>query len=101
MDLNLVVLAGRLAAPPTLEMYAEGDSRARLLITVRGEHPIKRVDVVPVIWMNPTFNPRDLPRPGQRVWVAGAVRRTFLDKNSRLEIVANQVEIRDEETADV
>ena len=53
MDLNLVVLAGRLAAPPELRAFESGATLIRYLVTVRSEEPRRRVDVVPVTLWNP------------------------------------------------
>ena len=39
MDLNLVVLSGRLAAPPELRVFESGRRFARYLVTVRSEEP--------------------------------------------------------------
>ena len=100
MDLNLVVLAGRLAAPPEVRQFTSGSRLLRYLLTVRSEDP-RRVDVLPVTLWDP---PDDLvdaePDPGRRVWVAGAVQRRFWSgaegRRSRLEVVADQVCLRPE-----
>ena len=100
MDLNLVVLGGRLAAPPEIRQFEGGGCLARYLVTVRSTEPASRVDVVPVVLWDP---PADLidaePSPGRRVWVAGAVQRRFWSgpegRRSRLEVVAEQVSLRD------
>ncbi|HKZ29639.1 MAG TPA: single-stranded DNA-binding protein [Acidimicrobiia bacterium] len=99
MDLNLVVLTGRLAAPPELRVFESGARLVRYLVTVRTEEPRHRVDVLPVTRWNP---PDDalIPEPevGQRLWVAGAVQRRFWSnpdgRRSRLEVVAEQVIVR-------
>jgi single-strand DNA-binding protein len=101
MDLNLVVLAGRLAAPPEVRLFATGARLVRYLITVRREEP-RRVDVVPVTLWDP---PEDLveasPVPGRRLWLAGSVQRRFWSgsegRRSRLEVVAAQVCLRPED----
>ena len=98
MDLNLVVLCGRLAAPAEIRQFESGSRLARYLVTVRSEEP-RRVDVVPVTLWDP---PADLvdaePAPGQAVWVAGSVQRRFWSgaegRRSRLEVVADQVCLR-------
>lgn len=100
MDLNLVVLAGRLAAPPEIRQFESGARLVRYLITVRSEEPTSRVDVVPVTLWDP---PDDLinadPAPGTRMWVAGSVQRRFWSaedgRRSRIEVVADQVCPRD------
>lgn len=102
MDLNLVVLAGRLAAVPELRVFDSGARLVRYLITVRSEDPHRRVDVVPVTVWNPGEVTTDVA-PGTPVWVAGTVQRRFWSasegRRSRLEIIADQVCIRDPEVA--
>ncbi len=100
MDCNLVVLCGRLAAPPEIRQFESGSRLVRYLVTVRTDDP-RRIDVIPVTRWDP---PDDLidadPAPGRRLWVAGAVQRRFWSgsdgRRSRLEIVADQVCLRDE-----
>ena len=100
MDLNLVVLCGRLAGPVEIRQFESGSRLVRYLVTVRSEEP-RRVDVVPVTFWDP---PDDLvdaePAPGRAVWVAGAVQRRFWSgaegRRSRLEVVADQVCLRPE-----
>lgn len=101
MDLNLVVLAGRLAAPPEFRRFESGARLVRYLVTVRSDEPRRRVDVVPVTQWNPDEAALAAPAdPGRRLWIAGGVQRRFWDgdatRRSRLEIIAHQVEIRDE-----
>jgi len=96
MDLNLVVLAGRLAAPPELRQFELGSVLARYLITTRSEQPTSRIDVVPVtLWDPPAALIDDEPAPGARIWVAGSVQRRFWSaeegRRSRIEVVAAQV----------
>jgi single-stranded DNA-binding protein len=106
MDLNLVVLCGSLAAPPELRVFESGSRLVRYLLTVRSEHPRRRVDVVPVTLWGP---PDELLDPvldtGTRLWVTGGVQRRFWDgadgRRSRLEIVAAHVAVRTEEPCTV
>lgn len=96
MDLNLVVLSGRLAAPVELRVFESGSRLLRLLMTVRTDHPRSRVDVVPVTVWNPEESLVDSePLPGDRLWVAGSIQRRFWDspngRRSRIELVAEQV----------
>ena len=95
MDLNLVVLAGRLAAAPEIRSFDNGSSLVRYLVTTRSERPRRRIDVVPVVLWSADDNDADLRR-GDRVWVAGAVQRRFWsdDRNrrSRVEVVAFHVQ---------
>lgn len=96
MDLNLLVLCGRLAAPA--EMAADG--RLRCLITVRQTEPA-RVDVIPVTQWDPDPQAAETilaAAPGERVWVAGSMQRRFHSgpdgRRSRLECVAEQICLR-------
>ena len=99
MDFNVVVLSGRLAAPPELRVFESGLRLARYLITVRADEPRRRVDVVPVTLWEPSdevLSPS--PEVGQRIWAAGSVQRRFWSnpdgRRSRLEIVAEQIQLR-------
>jgi len=102
MDLNLVVLCGRLATDPELRAFDSGTQLARLLVTVRSDEPRRRVDVVPVTLWDPTPEfLEDPPQKGGRVWVCGSVQRRFWEtsdgRRSRLEVVAEQVHVKDVE----
>ena len=101
-DLNLVVIAGRLAAPPERNEYVDsgGSRMLRVLITVRSEAPIRRVDVIPVVMWDPPDQIWDAELdPGMRLWVAGATQRRFWSgpdgRRSRLEVVAEQICLRE------
>jgi single-stranded DNA-binding protein len=101
MDLNLVVLAGRMAAPPERRVFSGGSRLLRLLVTVRLESPRRRVDVVPItVWDPDDDTWEQEPPPGHRVWVAGSIQRRFWSsdegRRSRLEIVADQICFREE-----
>ena len=102
MDLNLVVLCGRLAVDPELKTFDSGTRLIRLLVTVRSDEPRRRVDVVPVtVWDPPDELVEGLPEKGRRVWVCGSVQRRFWEapegRRSRLEVVAEQVNVKDVE----
>ncbi|GBE22639.1 MAG TPA: hypothetical protein ENH00_12370 [Actinobacteria bacterium] len=106
MDLNLVVLCGRLASPGELREFESGTCLLRLLITVRTEEPRRRVDVVPVTLWDPDEDLVEAVREsGIRIWVAGAVQRRFWadpeGRRSRLEVVADQVTVRKREVEEV
>lgn len=106
MDLNIVVLHGRLASPGELREFESGTCLLRLLISVRSEEPSRRIDVVPVTLWNPEEDLVEAVKErGIRVWVAGAVQRRFWDDSntarSRIEIVAHQVTVHDPETQEV
>ncbi len=98
MDLNLIVLAGRLAAPPETASFDSGASFVRYLVTIRSDEPRRRVDVVPVTHWNPSPLLADTAlAPGDRLYIAGSVQRRFWDgqsnRRSRLEIVAHSVDL--------
>ena len=100
MDLNLVLLAGRLAAPPEALTFESGARCVRYLVTVRSDVPQRRVDVVPVTdWSPEAASPGGEVDAGRTVWVVGTVRRRFWDgeqrRRSRLEVIAHEVEFRD------
>lgn len=102
MDLNLVVVSGRLAAPPEVRQFESGARLARYLVTVRSEEPHPRVDVLPVTLWNPADALVDAdPAPGARVWAAGSVQRRFSSgeegRRSQIELVADQVCLGDAE----
>lgn len=96
MDLNLVVLCGRLATDADLRVFDSDSRLIRFLVTVRSDHPRRRVDVVPVILWEPPDEVVDHPGvKGQRIWVCGSVQRRYWDspegRRSRVEVVAEQV----------
>ncbi|HSJ71405.1 MAG TPA: single-stranded DNA-binding protein [Acidimicrobiia bacterium] len=98
MDLNLVVLAGRVATEPEIRTFPSGTTMIRYLVTVRSTEPRRRVDVVPVSLWDPSPNVIEAGDVrGRGVWVAGSVQRRFWadggDTRSRLEIVAHEVRI--------
>jgi single-stranded DNA-binding protein len=100
-DLNLVVIEGRLAVAPELRQMDSGDKLIRYLVTVSAETPRRRVDVLPVTLWDPG-DLWDAPGvQGQRVWITGSVQRRFWESNdgrrSRIEIVAEQVVLREDE----
>lgn len=102
MDLNLIVVAGRVAAVPEWRSFDSGGSLLRLLITVRSSSPRRRVDVIPVTQWDPNVETLGDLQVGDRVWCAGSVQRRFWSategRRSRLEIVAHDVVIkRDDE----
>lgn len=101
MELNLVVLSGRLAAEPEVRVFDSGSTLLRLLVTVRSTEPRKRVDVIPVTVWNPEEELIDEQlNVGQKIWVAGSVQRRFWSategRRSRLEVVAHEVSLRDD-----
>ena len=100
MEFNLVVISGRLAAPPEIRVFESGSRLVRYLVTVRSDEPRRRVDVIPVtLWDPPDEIIDAAPEPGRGIWISGAVQRRFWDaqegRRSRIEIVAHQVVLRD------
>ena len=100
LDLNLVVLCGRLASEPEIRTFDSGSRLARMLVIVRADAPRRRVDVIPVTYWDP---PDDFvaepPERGTRIWVCASVQRRFWEspdgRRSRIEVVAEQVTIKD------
>lgn len=98
MDMNIVVLFGKLAAPPELRTFESGSRFVRSLITVRSAAPRRRVDVVPVILWDPSGDDPLLSAPaGTNVFAVCSVQRRFWTvgdtRQSRLEIVARHIEV--------
>lgn len=96
MDLNLVVLCGRLAVTPEVQEFESGSRLIRYLVTVKSIAPRRRVDVVPVVRWDPQPEEDLELEAGRRVWVAGMVQRRFWEstdgRRSRLEVVAHHVQ---------
>jgi single-stranded DNA-binding protein len=94
VDINVVVLVGRLSAPP--EISNDENTVVRLLIASRSDAPTKRLDLLPVVWWNPTSDELSrIPPVGARVWVTGSVQRRYWEgrdgRRSRIELIAEQV----------
>ena len=85
MDLNMVVLNGRLAAVPEHRVLDSGSRMARLLVAVRSEEPHSRLDVLPVVWWEPEDEfVAAPPEVGSRVWITGSVQRRYWESAGRL-----------------
>ncbi len=100
MDLNLVVVCGRLATDAELRVFDSGTKMIRYLITTRVDYPRKRTDVIPVILWEPAAELIEAPgQKGERLWVCGAVQRRYWEgsdgRQSRIEVVAEQVNFKD------
>lgn len=101
MDLNLVVVSGRVATPPEIKIMDSGATLVRILVTVRSETPRRRVDVLPVsIWDPPNIEAIQGTTAGERVWAAGSIQRRFWEapdgRRSRLELIAEQLYVKSE-----
>ena len=100
MDHNLIEMCGRLAVDGELRVFDSGARLIRYLVTVRVDHPRKRVDVVPVTLWDPATDLVNEPgSKGDRVWVCGSVQRRYWEnpdgRRSRIEVVAEQVNFKD------
>ncbi|MPZ52521.1 MAG: single-stranded DNA-binding protein [Acidimicrobiia bacterium] len=97
MDLNLVILCGRLVSPPDHRTVESGANIVRFLLAIRSETPQNRVDVLPVMFWDPPPGALDVA-VGHTVWVAGRILRRFPEvgstRGSRLELVADHVDTR-------
>lgn len=98
MDLNLVVLCGRVATEPELRVFESGASLIRILMTIRTELPQGRIDLIPVIVWDPPDQLKDGSLvAGDRIWVSGSLRRRFWTdqgsdaRRSRIEVIGQQV----------
>jgi len=102
MDLNIVVISGRLAAAPEVRTFEGGATMVRYLVTSRLETPRRRIDVVPVVLWDADEKAIELER-GDGFWIAGSVQRRFWSddqsRRSRIEVVAHHVEKREGDEA--
>lgn len=100
MNLNLVVLSGKLAVDSEIKEFDSGSRLVRFLVTVRVEHPRRRVDVVPVTYWPEGNNPLPVGKRGEHIWLAGSIQRRYWEspdgRRSRMEVVAEQVKISSE-----
>jgi len=99
MEMNLVVVAGKLAAPSELREFESGSRLLRSLVTVRSDSPRRRVDVLPVTLWDPPLDHEVIDAAvGERVWVVGSVQRRFWSsdegRRSRLELIAHHMQLR-------
>ena len=100
MDLNLIVLCGRLAVDAEVRTFDSGSRLIRYLVTTRIDYPRRRVDVIPVTLWDPTDDlVAAAGAKGERVWVCGSVNRRYWEstdgRRSRIEVVAEQIKIGD------
>lgn len=101
LDLNLVVVCGRLAAAPEVKTFDSGAVVVRALVTVRVDSPRRRIDVIPAVLWDPApelLEELEGVGPGRRVWVCGSLQRRFwadpAGRRSRVELVAEQFNLR-------
>lgn len=100
MDLNLIVLCGRLAVDGEQRVLDSGARLIRYLVMTRVDYPHRRTDVIPVTLWDPPNDLMDEPgEKGERVWVCGSVQRRHCEspdgRQSRIEVVAEQVNFKD------
>lgn len=100
VDLNIVVLCGRLSIEPEHRVFDSGAHLLRYLVVTRTEYPKRRTDVVAVTYWNPPGELLERPgEKGDRIWVCGSVQKRYWasseGRRSNLEIVAEQVTLRD------
>lgn len=96
MDLNLVVVGGRVAVEPEVRVVDTGSRVLRLLVVVKSMSPRRRIDVLPVALWDPR---EDIVNPGfeiaDPVWVVGSVQRRLWDEpwlsGPRIEVIAQHV----------
>ncbi len=97
MDLNLMVLCGRLVSEPETRRFDTGATQLRMLVAVGSPIPSPRFDVLPVVYWKPPASLLDGSlRADTRVWISGTVRRLSTDAGTsrRLEIVASSMSAR-------
>lgn len=100
MDLNLIVLCGRLATEPELRVFDSGTRFIRYLVITKSGEPRRRLDVIPVTYWDPTDEMITAPLArGARIWICGSVQRRYWEglegRRSRIEVVAEQVQVTD------
>lgn len=98
MEMNTVVLCGKLAKPPEIRTFDSGSRLVRSLITVRTDTPRRRVDVIPVTLWDPASDHELMSAEvGTTLWATGSVQRRFWTssegRESVLEIIAQHIEV--------
>ena len=102
MDANLVLLNGKMAAPPEHRTLDSGTRLVRLLVAVRAQEPYGRLDVLPVVWWAPSdeFMSAE-PVIGGPIRITASIHRRFWDaadgRRSKIEVVAASVCTRDDD----
>jgi len=100
MDLNLIVLCGRLMVDAELRVFDSGTRLVRYLVRTEVDYPRRRVDVIPVALWDPPDDLVDNPgEKGERIWVCGSAQRRHWEypdgRRSGIEVVAEQVKLDD------
>lgn len=106
MDLNMIVICGKLATDPEVKEFESGAKLIRFVVTVKIEHPRKRLDVIPVTLWDPDEDLlASLPTRDDRLWVVGSIQRRYWEspdgRRSRLEVVAEKVDTRSLNAEDI
>ena len=95
MDLNLTLIAGRLAVPAMIDTGIDGQRVLRTLVLTRSEKR-RRIDVIPIRMSDPDIAPEALSS-GRRVFVAGRLMRRCetpeWESGGRIEVVAHELAI--------
>jgi single-stranded DNA-binding protein len=94
MDMNLVILGGRLSRDPEIREFESGGRLVRYAVTVRSDEAGCRTDIVPVTLWNPTLDDLAWVR-GDGVWITGMVQRRYRSapggRQGVIEVVASSV----------
>ncbi len=93
-DLNVLIIKGRIAAPPEV-VERDGQEVVRFLVTTRTNVPRRRVDVLPVFLYDPDDDALSALAHNSQVWVTASVQRRFWEaregRRSELRLVAQNV----------
>jgi len=91
VNLNLVIISGRLTVPPETES-PDRQGKSRLLLTVPSGEPRTRVDLLPIVAASRLFP--DGLSAGDSLYVVGSLQRRFsaAGGRSRIEVVAHCIE---------
>lgn len=94
MDANIVVVGGRLCAPPEIRIEGADEVCTRYLVSTSQERPHGRLEVIPVMHWGEAEGEEAIP--GRQLWVTAALQRRRLAHpvRSRLEVVAHRVVVR-------
>jgi single-stranded DNA-binding protein len=101
MDINTVIISGKLAVKPERHDHldtAGGATLYRVLVTTKATEPHRRTDVIPAhLWDPDEATSRALHQAnaGDRIVVTGSLQRRFWDgpdgRKSRIELVASEI----------